>query len=40
MPAAEGPGNTIDRHHELRRLANITCAVRSGELGVVLAHAR
>jgi len=40
MPAAEGPGNTIRRHHDLRRLASIRCAVRGGERGVVWAHTR
>ena len=40
MPAAESPGNPIRRHHDLRRLANITGAVRKGQRGVVLAHTR
>jgi hypothetical protein len=38
VPAAEGPGNTIRRHHDLRRLASIRCAVRGGGRGVFWAH--
>ena len=40
VPAAEGPGNILRCHHDLGRLATISCAVRSGHRGVVLAHTR
>jgi hypothetical protein len=28
MPAAEGPADTVCRHHDLWRLAGVICAVR------------